>query len=257
MPAGQRRRRVATAVSAGLHLLLLWLLLRPAPLTNLDPTLTPIGGGGGAGPAGGGGGGTRGTGGVKFIQVAPPPKPATPPPQAQPVLPPVQKTIELPRPVVPEPVVPQLELPKPATIDPKAEVNVQSPVLGSGGGTGSDGTSGNGPGSGGGVGTGIGTGRGSGVGPGTGGGNLDYYPCTTIEFFLPPLPVPDNVKGTHLVAKFDVDERGKLLKVSFTPTKNGGYNRKLNDVLNQMRFRAGSTLEGKPIRTSCTLEYEF
>src|SRR4051812_33073746 len=74
LPHPKGRRRLATAISAMMHLLFIWLLLRPEALKNLDPNLKIIEqGGGGPGPAGGGGGGTRGTGGVKFITVAPPP----------------------------------------------------------------------------------------------------------------------------------------------------------------------------------------
>src|SRR6478672_10727139 len=67
LPFDHRKRRVATAISAVVHLLLIWLLLRPEPVTNMNPDLVlPEVGAGGPGPIGGGGGGTRGTGGVKF-----------------------------------------------------------------------------------------------------------------------------------------------------------------------------------------------
>jgi hypothetical protein len=57
IPEPRGRRRIATMVSALLHLLLIWVLLRPEPLTNLNPDLQLIEqGGGGPGPAGGGGG---------------------------------------------------------------------------------------------------------------------------------------------------------------------------------------------------------
>jgi hypothetical protein len=42
MPVKQRRRRLATAVSVVLHVLMVWLLLRPEPLTNLNPDLKEI-----------------------------------------------------------------------------------------------------------------------------------------------------------------------------------------------------------------------
>lgn len=258
IPRPRTRRRTAVAISAVLHLLFLWFMLRPEALKNLDPNLQLIeSGGGGPGPAGGGGGGTRGTGGVKFIKVTPPPVAVTPPPQVAPVLPPVQPVVEPPKPVVTEPVIADLEIPKLANPDAKAEVKVESPIIGTGGGTGNDGTRGNGPGTGGGVGSGVGTGRGSGVGPGTGGGNLPYYPCSIIEMPLFPIPVPDKIRGFKLIAQFDVDERGKMLKSTFTPTKDGGYNRKLNDVFNTFRFRPGTTLEGVPMRTTCQITYEF
>lgn len=258
IPEPRARRRMWTLLSTLLHVLFIWVMLRPEPLTNLNPDLKLIEpGGGGPGPAGGGGGGTRGTGGVKYVQVAPPPPPVVTPPQVAPILPPIQPVIEPPKPVVPEPVLPQPEVPKLATAEPKAEVKVESPIIGNGGGTGNDGTRGNGPGTGGGVGSGIGTGRGSGVGPGTGGGNLDHYPCSIIEMQLFPMPIPAKIRGFKLIAQFDVDEKGKLLKLEFTPSKDGDYNRKLNDVLKTFRFRPGTTLDGVPRRTTCQITYEF
>jgi protein TonB len=254
MPVSRRRRRLATAVSIALHFLFVWLLLRPEALTNLDPNLKLMDHGNlGNGIAGGGGGGTRGSGGVKFVQVAPPAQPV-PPPQTAPVLPPIE---QVPKPVIPEPVIPQLELPKLATTDPKAELKVESPIIGTGGGIGNDGTKGNGPGSGGGIGNGIGTGVGSGTGPGTGAGKLDYIECRNIEMPLFPLPPPANVKGFTLIANFDVDEKGKILKVDFTPTRNGDYNRRINDVLRTMRWKPATTLAGIPIRKTCQLTYNF
>src|SRR4051812_38020413 len=62
MPAPRRRRRLATAVSIALHVLMIWLLVRPPALTNLDPELKLMERGhAGNGVEGGGGGGTRGT----------------------------------------------------------------------------------------------------------------------------------------------------------------------------------------------------
>jgi hypothetical protein len=60
--------------------------------------------------------------------------------------------------------------------------------------------------------------------------------------------VPASVKGFHLVAEFDVDELGKVLSLTFTPTPDRGYNRRLGDVLRGFRFRSGTTPAGAPIR---------
>jgi protein TonB len=246
---------VATVVSFALHFLLVWALLRPEAVTNTDPNLQVFEtGGGGAGPRGGGGGGTRGTGGVKYVQTAPPA--AVVPPQVQPVVPPIEPVIEMPKPVVPEPVVPQIELPKLATTDPKAEVKVQSPIVGTGGGTGTDGSRGNGPGSGGGVGSGVGTGRGSGTGPGTGGGPGDHYPPFLIEMPVPPDP-PRKIRGDSVIAIFDVDEKGRVVDFKFTPTKDGDYNRKLRDMFRTFKFRPATTLDGVPMRAKYPWVYNF
>ena len=136
-------------------------------------------------------------------------------------------------------------------MEPKVEaakLPQPSIIVGSGGGTGADGTAGSGPGSGGGVGSGIGTGRGSGVGPGTGGGAQANYPPSPIEMFIPPLPVPGSVKGFHLIAEFDIDEKGRVLSMTFADTPDRGYNRRLADVLRGYRFRPGTQPDGTPIR---------
>jgi hypothetical protein len=257
IPVDRRRRRLATAISFVVHFLMIWLLLRPEALKNLNPDLKVVDQGNlGNGIAGGGGGGNRGTGGVKFVQVTPPP-PAATPPQTQPVLPPLQPVVEPPKPVLPEPALPQMELPKLSTIEPKADVKVESPIIGAGGGVGNDGSRGNGPGSGGGIGNGIGTGTGSGTGPGTGAGTLNYIPCKSTEMPIFPLPAPANVRGFKLIVNFDVDDKGKALKWDFTPTRNGDYNRRINETLKGFRFKAGTTLEGVPIRTTCQFTWEF
>jgi protein TonB len=150
-------------------------------------------------------------------------------------------------------------IPEPKTeikIDPP-KVDAIAPVSGTGGGSGRDGTSGNGPGSGGGVGSGIGTGRGSGIGPGTGGGTQANYPPTPTELFIPPLPMPDKVRGFHLIAEYDIDSTGKVLDFNFTPTKDGGYNDRLKAVLKSFKFRPGTTPDGTPIRMKAQIVYDF
>jgi protein TonB len=232
IPKGREDWRVGTGISIVMHVVIIVLLLMPLALTGDVREFAQ--GAGGAGPAGGGGGGTRGAGALKaellqFIRIAPPP----PTPALQPK-------------VVPPPP-PQL-LPTP---QPQIDTRLPVPTMttGTSGGTGSDNTAGSGPGSGGGVGTGIGTGRGSGMGPGTGGGNQPNFPPTPIEMFIPPLPVPESVKGFHLIAEFDVDETGRVLSLKFNETRDRGYNRRLSDVLRGYRFRAGTKPDGTPIRS--------
>jgi periplasmic protein TonB len=238
IPGPRDRRRNGTIISFLFHALLL-LFLFQSPALHIDPNLKPLNlGAGGPGPVGGGGGGNRGTGGVRYIQVAPPPKPVAPPVTPLPVIVP---------PKPPEPVLPQLEIPKLAQ-EAKMLVKIQSPIIGLGGGTGIDGTKGNGPGTGGGIGSGLGTGNGSAVGPGTGGGNTDIHAPTMTELFIPPLPLPSGVKGSQVLAEFDVDETGKVLSFKFTPTKDRGYNKKLEEVLKGFKFRPGTTMQGVPVR---------
>jgi hypothetical protein len=159
--------------------------------------------------------------------------------------------VEIPRPV-PPPVEPKPDTSASTKAAPTPDV---AAVPGAGGGSGTDGTNGSGPGSGGGVGTGVGTGRGSGVGPGTGGGTQANYPPMPVEMFLPPLPVPDRVRGFHMIAEFDVDETGRVVSFTFTETRDGGYNKRLRDVLRSIRFRPGSRPDGTPVRMKTQIEY--
>lgn len=246
LPRRREDRRGGAVVSLLFHLLLIYLLV--TPFMTHHPITEVAQGAGGSGPAGGGGGGSGGTGGqlrasrdrVQYVAMAPAPK--VPPPPT--VVPREKAAVVLPKAVI----TPQAVTAMPtltAAILPPAKV---ASIAGVGGGSGTDGSRGNGPGSGGGVGAGVGTGRGSGVGPGTGGGGQANYPPQPIEVFLPPYPIPDNVKGFHLVAEFDVDSTGKVLSMDFTPTPNRGYNRRLAEVFRGFRFRPGTTPDGTPIR---------
>jgi hypothetical protein len=127
----------------------------------------------------------------------------------------------------------------------------------SGTGTGNAGTAGAGPGSGGGIGSGVGTGTGSANGPGTGGGPGKNYPPTPTQFFLPPLPAPSSLKGYHLIAYFDVDEKGNAKLLGFNPSRDGGYNKKLRDVLMSLRFRPGVRADGTPVRDTVDIQFIF
>jgi periplasmic protein TonB len=262
LPVARENRRGWGLLSFLLHVLIILLLVAPVA-THTGFVLEKPQGAGGPGPAGGGGGGNRGTGGirehVRYIKVA-----ETPPPVVKPVVtpPPVVPPLPTPKPVIPPP-----QVMKPAEITPElkadvkpaepAKIEAPSAVVGSGGGTGRDGTAGSGPGSGGGVGSGIGTGRGSGIGPGTGGGTQADYPPSPTELFIPPLPMPDRVRGFHLVAEYDVDETGKVVNFTFTPTRDGGYNRRLEEVLKSFKFRPGTKPDGTPIRMKAQIVYDF
>src|SRR3954464_11837597 len=210
LPVRGEGRRASSVVSVLIHLLIIFLIAMPIATHAGDVKEIPQGAGG-PGPRGGGGGGHNGSGGqrqhVQFVSLAPQPAPA---PKPVAVIPP--PVTPPPKPIVPPPQIKPPEpsiTPEPVKLDIKvAEAKIPdatAPTIGTGGGTGRDGTNGTGPGSGGGVGSGTGTGRGSGLGPGTGGGLQANYSPTAIELFIPPLPFPNKVRGFHLIAEFDVD----------------------------------------------------
>ncbi len=260
LPVKREDRRGWGLLSLLLHLALIFLITADLA-SHTGDVIEREQGAGGLGPAGGGGGGKLGTGGVRervtYVQAAPAPAapavqpPVVPPPvvQLKPVIPPPQ-AITPPTPQLTPSVTPEIA---PITAKPEAT----APVPGTGGGTGRDGTTGNGPGSGGGAGSGVGTGRGSGVGPGTGGGVQTDYPPTPTELFIPPLPMPAKVRGFHLVAEYDVDATGKVLDFTFTPTRDGGYNKRLEQVLKSFKFRPGTRPDGTPIRMKAQIVYDF
>ncbi len=152
----------------------------------------------------------------------------------------------------PKPIVPQ------AATTPQAVPAPQPSAAGAAAaGSGTSGTAGAGPGSGGSTGSGIGPGTGSSVGPGSGGGPAGSYPPTPTQFFLPPLPAPASVRGYHLVAWFDVDEKGNATLLGFNPSRDGSYNRKLRDVLLSLRFRPGVRTDGTPVRDTVDIQFIF
>lgn len=254
---GARRGWMGTATSVALHVLAALLLL--TPLLASDAVREQVLSAGTSGPAGGGGGGNRGRGGLgapetlHYVRVAPaPPAPAPPAPVTPPrVIPPP------PTPKPPDPAPRPAPAPVPAARAAPA-TTAAAPSSGAAAvgdrGTGTDGSAGDGPGSGGGVGSGVGTGRGSGVGPGTGGDSAGgIFLPTPTETILPPFDAPASVRGQEIVVTFDIDEQGKIVELSFAPTRDGGYNRKLRERLQAYRFRPGHTADGAPVRAKFQL----
>jgi hypothetical protein len=222
------------------HAVIIFLILYPLATTQ-DFKGEHAEGGGGPGPAGGGGGGSTNRGErLQFVRLKPAPDAA-----AQ-VVPP--KPIDIPKPVVP-----------PVTVTPQPPPAPNAVATGPVGtaGVGTTGGPGAGPGSGGGVGSGVGPGTGSSNGPGTGGGPAGAYPPTPTQFFLPPLPAPAGLKGYHLIAWFDVDEKGNATLLGFNPSRDGGYNKKLKDVLLALRFRPGVRADGTPVRDTVDIQFIF
>ncbi|MBI3566921.1 MAG: hypothetical protein HY084_01795 [Gemmatimonadetes bacterium] len=242
IPLPKQNRAGGAVASVFLHLLIILLLIGPFWVRQV--ILTPMEDGGGPGARGGGGGGNGGTGGIvqerlRYMVVQPPPPPPVPKPVPV-VAPPVVKP--------PEPEKPKPEPPK-AAPQPDAAKDA-SQVIGTGGGTGHDGSAGSGPGSGGGVGSGVGTGRGSATGPGTGGGAGRIYPPSVTTLALLPLPVPSKVKPYTLVARFEVDEKGNGKLIDWTPSKDSDYNKKVKAMLEEVRFRPAVRSDGTPVKAT-------
>ncbi len=255
IPEPERRGREGIIVSALLHAaIIIALFLPPIIATTLEVDDSPSAG---IGPAGGGGGGTGGTGGedptperLKYLHVAPiPVQQAVIPPITPPVIPPPKPPEQVKQ---PDPVPPQ---PQPQATEP-TPTGPTIPTAGAGGGSGHDGSGGNGPGSGGGVGSGVGTGRGSGTGPGTGGNGGEIFPATLTQLALLPIPIPQKVKPYRMVAVFEVDERGNARLLAFNPSRDSGYNRKIREMLGEIRFRPATRADGTPVRDTVEVKAE-
>ena len=247
IPQRDESRRVGTALSVLLHALVVVLVLSPPLFLARSLDFQQKRGAGGAGPAGGGGGGAGAAAPVRerlrFVQIipaapvalrsAPVPTPVPPPPAP---------------PSKPDPVKPPPPAPPAAAAAPVP--SAPSPASGegaAGAGAGKDAGAGTGSGSGGGTGSGVGTGKGSGVGPGTGGGEDNGYPPAVVALPILPLPVPGKVRPYKLVAYFEVDTAGRARLLAFNPSNDGSYNKRIRDMLNEIRFRPGTRPDGRPV----------
>jgi hypothetical protein len=184
----------------------------------------------GEGPGRGGGGG----GGRRAFQVF---LPAAPAPPAAPVPEPDQL-------VVPAHVQPlDSILPQVASADtaPSPAQPGEGPGAGTGAGPGS------GPGSGGGTGGGSGGGIGPDSGAGGGGGGR-VFPPQPRGILLPPDGRPQNLRGVRLLVRFDISERGEVLRVATEPEiRDRGYRNAFLDRMRRYTF-APATLAGRPVR---------
>ncbi len=258
--------------SLGLHLLVLLLFILPVMLGGVMKVRQHRKAGVAEAAAGGGGGGRGGSGMVTerifYVPHMPatktgPPEPvreAVPRPvQLAPRVPPPEPTPEpAPKPTPSEqPVPPQPVSPPTQAAAPAASSSGGSPTLGTGVGSGNDGSDGAGPGRGGGVGAGVGTGRGSGIGAGSGFGPDSIYPPTLLTLTLPPLDAPDKIRPYRLIAYFDVDERGNTKLLGFNETRDSRFNRRVREVLGDVRFRPAVRLDGRPVRDTGRFEIEY
>ena len=68
------------------------------------------------------------------------------------------------------------------------------------------------------------------------------------------MPIPGKAKG-EVVVVFDVDSTGKVIDLNFTKTRDGAYNRKLEEAFRSMRFRPATTATGVPVRAKFEVTY--
>lgn len=244
----ERSGRWALAVSVIVHAVIILLLL--APLL-LEPPYARAPGARGVAGGGGGGGGGRGTvpERVHYMQLQSPRAPTAP-----------AAVVKMPP--APVPLKPVVTPPVPVENRPAVEAHIVAPMslqsqsrapsvvaiaAPPGAGAGADGTSGAGPGSGGGTGTGVGGGQGSAMGPGTGGSEGTVYPATPDFAVIPPLPVPKQLQGKTVELRFTLDAMGRVVRFEFDPTGDSGYDRQLQQRMEEFHFRPAHWADGTAV----------
>jgi hypothetical protein len=60
-----------------------------------------------------------------------------------------------------------------------------------------------------------------------------------------------------MTAWFDVDSTGKSTLLRFTPTPDGGYNKRLKETLLALKFRPAVRPDGTPLRDTVNVEFVF
>jgi periplasmic protein TonB len=259
IPTKGEPRAQATVASIAFHLLVVLLVLAPTLFVSNQLLEYTQRGAGGPGAVGGGGGGAQSFPGrikyipekVDFLKL----ETQKSAPKLEIIVPKVEEK----PPPPPPPPPPTLEPPKVEARDsapPAARVDSSSVTVGAGRGTGNDGTSGNGPGRGGGEGSGVGTGRGSATGPGSGGGDGTIYPPTVVALPILPLPIPSRVRPYKMVAQFEVDSAGNARLLGFNESRDSGYNRRIREMLMQIRFRPAVTMDGRPVKAIAVVTAE-
>ena len=74
-----------------------------------------------------------------------------------------------------------------------------------------------------------------------------------IALTILPIPVPSKVRPYTLIAYFDVDTLGNATLLSFNPSKDGGYNRRIKEMLGEIRFRPAVRPDGRPVRDTAQI----
>jgi hypothetical protein len=58
-----------------------------------------------------------------------------------------------------------------------------------------------------------------------------------------------------MLAYFDVDTNGVAKLLGFNPSKDDGYNRRIREMLLEIRFRPAVRVDGRPVRDTAKITY--
>jgi hypothetical protein len=74
-----------------------------------------------------------------------------------------------------------------------------------------------------------------------------------VALTILPIPVPSKVRPYTLVATFDVDTLGNATLLGFNPSKDGGYNKRIREMLSEIKFRPAVRADGRPVRDTAQI----
>jgi hypothetical protein len=77
-----------------------------------------------------------------------------------------------------------------------------------------------------------------------------------VNLAILPIPVPGKVRPYTMVAEFEVDERGNARLLRYTPSRDRNYNRRIEAMLAEVRFRPATRWDGVAVRDTAVIRAE-
>jgi hypothetical protein len=59
-----------------------------------------------------------------------------------------------------------------------------------------------------------------------------------------------------MVAQFEVDSVGNARLIGFNPSRDSGYNKRIREMLLEIRFRPAVTMDGRPVKAIAVVTAE-
>lgn len=59
-----------------------------------------------------------------------------------------------------------------------------------------------------------------------------------------------------MVAQFEVDSSGNARLIAFSPSRNAGYNKRVREMLLEIRFRPAVTMDGRPVKAIAQVSFD-
>jgi hypothetical protein len=82
------------------------------------------------------------------------------------------------------------------------------------------------------------------------------YPPTVVALPILPLPIPSKVRPYKMIAQFEVDSAGNATLLGFNESRDRGYNKRIREMLLEIRFRPAVTMNGRPVKAIAVVTAE-